>query len=327
MTAPRSDSRAREPAPQWQAPPASGLQPYALKVGQALAGVHQPWRQPRSEPAAADPSKGELNGTDLVAVIEGRGTTDLTELWALDPSDPRLVHGEWVLEGEGLERLRELHRTGLSLNDYDPDGQASTWTDELLQLAMIGGGVIAILYLLIMWNSGPMVVPGWPMAPLIGAVVASVAGLLAWLRKERWIRSLTRPARRQVNALSLAIGRLRVRAPSPAAAELAVRIRTAWADATRNLEPERLASAEWVALGRRVDELLHALALSQPSGRRPMRPDLLRSAERRIEPLIDDIARAVDRPALDGSPGAEPTITTEGQPVIHYPRYDPRDPS
>jgi hypothetical protein len=273
----------------------------------------------------ADTAKGELSGTDLVTAIEGRGVSDLAELWVLDPSDPRLVHGRWVLEGDALDRLHELHRAGVRFDTYIPPTQPIDWVDELAGAAAIGGGITTALYLLIVLDSGTADVPGWPLVPLIAAAIAAVAVYATWRREHRATGSHSRVASRQIDELTATIGRLRVRAPSPAAAELAIRIRTAWADATRDLEEDRLASGEWVALGKRVDELLYALALSQPSGRRPMRPDLLRSAGRGIEPLIGNIALAADRTSLDDSPATAATIIGEDRAVVHYPRYDPGD--
>ena len=260
-----------------------------------------------------------------MAAVERRGRPEPADLWLLNPTDPRLVYGHWILQGEGLEQLRELHRRGASAGPARGSASgSSTWYLNLVSVVALLGILTAVVYV-VAWFSED-VLPGWPAAPLVAAATSAAFIALAWwLESPQLLPDEAEPIR-QTAALTEAIDRLRVRAPSPTAMELASRIRTSWNDALlrRNLDHD---PDQWAELAYRVDELLYALALSQPSGRRPMRPDLLRWAERNAPRVLADLAGAVD-PAKPSSQADVETVTpipirTDDPAIVHYSRYDP----
>lgn len=282
----------------WQPLPTANVQ--VPEVRHDLEVADQPVSPPIArEPAAAETSAGEWPGPQVVDVIEGLTVPASSELWLLDPTDARLVYGRWLLGEDGLERLRSLHRSGVTLARRTTVGtenvqpRPTRWLAGFLQVAATLGFTVSVLSLLI-WLHPSEELLGWPQVPLTGMALAVVAAAVArWLGR-RSAGRIGEPPIEQAQALVDEIGRRRVTAPSAAAVSLAMRLREAWARLAPHLEGTPASQrARWE---RRFDDLLYALALSQSSGTRAGRPELRAWVEENTDRLIAALGENASAP-------------------------------
>ncbi|MDQ7991698.1 MAG: hypothetical protein REI45_03355 [Propionicimonas sp.] len=243
-------------------------------------------------------------------------------MWLIDPTEDRLVYGRWVLGPDGLAGLRELNRVGVSVSDrpsmvealpHRPARRAS----EIARVVGILVGASALwAWVTAVDTWGQM--PGWPWLPCLLTLLAGLAFGMFWWFDRRASQVVADPRNAQVNALLKVLDVARVRAPSAAVIEVAALVRAAWQEFTATAGYTQATPAEQHAWQLRVDRLLYALALSQPSGSRPGRPELRGWIHRNTQRMLFDLAQGSGKPTPEPAPDP---VAPEEQTLTHYPRY------